>query len=71
MEKEWFEKLTDEQKAKLRGMEGDTEKLIAFCREEKLDLPDDVLEAVSGGYYCPAQEVDYCEGLQNVCPSAV
>ena len=38
MEKEWFEKLTDEQKAKLRGMEGDTEKLIAFCREEKLGL---------------------------------
>ena len=30
MEKGWFEKLTDEQKAKLRGMEGDTEKLIAF-----------------------------------------
>ena len=49
MEKEWFEQLTDEQKAKLRGMEGDTEKLIAFCREEKLDLPDDLLDAVSGG----------------------
>ena len=49
MEKEWFEKLTDEQKTKLRGMDGDTEKLIAFCKEEKLDLPDDLLEAVSGG----------------------
>ena len=49
MEKEWFEKLTDAQKAKLRGLNGDAEKLIAFCREEKLDLPDDLLEAVSGG----------------------
>ena len=50
MEKEWFEKLTDAQKAKLRGLNGDAEKLIAFCREEKLDLPDDLLEAVSGGF---------------------
>ena len=33
MEKEWFEKLTDAQKAKLRGLNGDAEKLIAFCRE--------------------------------------
>ena len=49
MEKEWFEKLTDEQKAKLRGLDGDADKLIAFCKEEKLDLPDDLLEAVSGG----------------------
>ena len=49
MEKEWFDQLTDEQKAKLRELDGDTEKLIAFCREEKLDLPDDLLDAVAGG----------------------
>ena len=49
MENEWFEKLTDEQKAKLSRLEGGTEALIAFCKEEKLDLPDDLLEAVSGG----------------------
>jgi hypothetical protein len=49
MENEWFSKLTEEQKAKLSKLEGGTEALIAFCREEKLDLPDDLLEVVSGG----------------------
>ena len=49
MEKEWFEKLTEAQKAKLRGLDGDADKLIAFCKEEKLGLPDDLLEAESGG----------------------
>ena len=49
MENEWFEQLTDEQKVKLRGLDGDSEKLIAFCREEKIDLPDDVLDPVNGG----------------------
>ena len=50
MGKEWFEKLTDAQKTKLRGLDGSLEALTAFCKEEKLDLPDDVLEMVSGGY---------------------
>ena len=49
MEKEWFSKLTEEQKAKLSKLEGGTEALITFCKEEKLDLPDDLLDAVSGG----------------------
>ena len=39
MENEWFEKLAEAQKAKLSGLEGGTEALIAFCKEEKLDLP--------------------------------
>ena len=50
MEKEWFEKLTEAQKAKLRGLDGDADKLIAFCKEEKLDLPDDMLEGAAGGF---------------------
>lgn len=50
MEKEWFEQLTDAQKAKLKAMGNATEEqLIAFCKQEKLDLPDDMLETVSGG----------------------
>ena len=53
MEKEWFSKLTEEQKAKLSGLESDTDALIAFCKEEKLDLPDELLEAVSGGLDYP------------------
>ena len=66
MEKEWFEKLTDEQKAKLCGMDGDTEKLIAFCRAEKLDLPDDLLEAVSGGHDCRDCQIMSVKGCQVV-----
>ncbi|MBQ6504038.1 MAG: hypothetical protein IJI57_09030 [Flexilinea sp.] len=49
MEKEWFEKLTDVQKTKLRELGGNAEDLIAFCKEEKLELPDELLEAASGG----------------------
>ena len=49
MEKEWFDKLTEEQKIKLRSISGNVDNLIAFCKEENLDLPDDLLDAVSGG----------------------
>lgn len=49
MENEWFEQLTEAQRTKLRGMGGSMEELAAFCKEENLDLPDDVLDAVSGG----------------------
>ena len=59
MEKEWFEKLTDAQKTKLRGLGGTAEELIAFCKEEKLDLPDDLLETVNGGGFC----LDNCLSL--------
>ena len=61
MEKEWFNKLTEAQKTKLRGLNGTTEELIAFCKEEKLDLPEDVLDSVAGGsgeIPCP----------RNICP---
>ena len=42
MEKEWFDQLTDAQKAKLKAMDGEVtiDRLIAFCKEEKLDLID-------------------------------
>ena len=59
MEKEWFSKLTEEQKEKLSQLEGGTDALITFCKEEKLDLPDDLLEAVSGGRGNPCFQV-YC-----------
>lgn len=49
MENEWFEKLTEAQKTKLRGIGGNAEELIAFCKEEKLPLPDELLENTSGG----------------------
>ncbi len=53
MEKEWFEQLTDAQKAKLKAMDGNVtvEQLTAFCKEEKLPLPDDALEEVAGGKF--------------------
>ena len=51
MENEWFDKLTEAQKAKLRGMSRNAEELIAFCKQERLELPDELLEAVSGGIY--------------------
>ena len=49
MENECFEQLTDAQKTKLRELGGNADELIAFCKQEKLDLPDEVLDAVSGG----------------------
>ena len=50
MEKEWFDQLTDAQKAKLKAMDGKVtiDRLIAFCKE-KLPLPDDLLEGAAGG----------------------
>ena len=52
MEKEWFDQLTDAQKAKLKAMDGNVtvEQLTVFCREEKLPLPDDMLEGAAGGF---------------------
>ena len=57
MEKEWFDQLTDAQKAKLKAMDGDVtiDRLIAFCKEEKLPLPDDLLEGAAGGVILPCQ----------------
>ena len=51
MEKEWFDELTNAQKAKLKAMDGNVtfDQLIAFCKEENLPLPDDALEGVAGG----------------------
>ena len=50
MDNEWFEQLTDSQKAKLLAMDGNIsfEQLAAYCKEEKLPLPDDFLDGVNG-----------------------
>jgi hypothetical protein len=58
MEKAWLDKLTDAQKEKLRAINGNAEELITFCKEEKLDLPDDMLEGISGGLY-------FCTSVSN------
>lgn len=60
MDKKWFDQLTEAQKEKLRGLNGSLEELAAFCEQEAIDLPDDVMDAVSGGegHYvnqCPAR----------------
>ena len=60
MEKEWFDQLTEVQKAKLRGLEDSTEALIAFCKEENLDMPDDLLESVSGGSDGSCDHCNHC-----------
>ena len=49
MEKKWLEMLTDDQKEKLRGLSGNEDELIAFCKQENLSIPDDLLDSVSGG----------------------
>ena len=64
MENKWFEKLTDAQKEKLRGLNGSSEDLIAFCKQEKLDLPDDLLDAVSGGKKLDGENCgDFCSSF--------
>ena len=53
MDKNWFEQLTEEQKAKLLSMDENVtyDQLAVFCREEKLPLPDDFLDDINGGAY--------------------
>ena len=36
-----------------------------FCREEKLDLPDDLLEGISGGYCGELIPTIFGEGDEN------
>lgn len=40
--------LTDEQKEKMKACKT-MEELLAFAKEENIELPDELLEAVSGG----------------------
>ena len=51
MDKNWFEQLTEEQKAKLLSMDENVtyDQFAVFCREEKLPLPDDFLDDINGG----------------------
>ena len=66
MQNEWINKLTEAQKEKLRGLIGSSDDMIAFCKEEKLDLPDDLLEGVAGGL------LDISNGIEQggeFCPS--
>ena len=51
MDNNWFDQLTDAQKAKLLAMDGKIsfDELSSFCEEEKLPLPDDLLDDISGG----------------------
>ena len=43
-----FESLTDEQKEKVKACTS-AEELVKFAGEEGIELPDDVLEEISGG----------------------
>lgn len=51
MYKNWFEQLTEDQKAKLLSMGENVtfDQLAVFCREEKLPLPDDFFDDINGG----------------------
>ena len=53
MDINWFEQLTEGQKAKLLSMDENVtyDQLAVFCREEKLPLPDDFLDDINGGAY--------------------
>ena len=46
-----------------------TEELVALAREEDLELADEQLEGVSGGYYNPYEEDPYSDLPKGVkCP---
>ena len=50
--------LTEEQKAGVKACT-DTEELMAFISKEGMELPDDVLDAVAGGFpYSCRQDCD-------------
>lgn len=46
-----FEDLSDEQKARVRAC-GTAEELVALAKEEGVELTDEQLEGVSGGWAC-------------------
>ena len=51
MDKNWFEQLTEDQKAKLLSMGENVtfDQLVVLCREEKFPLPDDFFDDINGG----------------------
>ena len=46
-----YESLTEEQKEKVKACQT-PEELIALAGEEGIELPDEALDAVTGGYVC-------------------
>ena len=50
--KNLYDSLTDEQKEKVKACTS-AEEIVKFAGEEGLELPDDVLEEISGGHLFP------------------
>ena len=60
-----YDSLTDEQKAKAKQCKS-MEELTALAGKEGIELPDEVLDAVAGGWddYC---YTDWCDDIHAFC----
>ena len=64
-----YESLTDEQKEKAKACKT-TEELMEFAGNEGLELPDEMLDSVSGGCgssSIPQAELDLCSPYCDLC----
>lgn len=64
-----FDKLSDEQKAKVLACKT-PEELLALARESGYELSDDELSSVSGGASWTSALSWECDGYKNPCPGA-
>ena len=61
---ELWASLTDEQKAKAEACTT-MEELLAFAGEEKIELPDDLMDEVAGGYVYYSMEEKHFEVIDD------
>ena len=63
---ELWESLTDEQKEKARACKT-VDELLKLAGEEKIELPDDMLDAVSGGVWAPTSTYNPADEILERC----
>ena len=63
---ELWDSLTDEQKEKARACKN-LDELLKLAGEEKIELPDDMLDAVSGGVWAPTSTYNPADEILERC----
>ena len=66
MKQELLKGLTEEQIAKVKACKSQ-EELLALAKEEGIELNEEQLEAVNGGYYTPTGKCKKCSSKNTEC----